>query len=35
MAITNGYITLNLLKSALSINDEIDDDFLELAINAA
>ena len=35
MAITNEYITLNLLKSALSINDEIDDDFLELAINAA
>jgi len=35
MAITNGYITLSLLKSALSINDEIDDDFLELAINAA
>src|SRR6056297_1158759 len=35
MAITNGYITLNILKSALSINDEIDDDFLELAINAA
>lgn len=35
MTITNGYISLNLLKSALSINDEIDDDFLELAINAA
>jgi len=35
MAITNGYISLNLLKSALSINDEIDDEFLELAINAA
>jgi len=35
MAITNGYITLSLLKSALSINDEQDDEFLELAINAA
>jgi len=35
MAITNGYITLDLLKSALSIQDDIDDDFLELAINSA
>jgi len=35
MAITNGYITLSLLKSALSISDELDDEFLELAINAA
>jgi len=35
MAITNGYIELSLLKSALSIQDEIDDDFLELAINSA
>jgi len=35
MAITNGYITLSLLKSALSINDDQDDEFLELAINSA
>ncbi len=35
MAITNGYIELTLLKSALQIQDEIDDDFLELAIGAA
>lgn len=35
MAITNGYIELALLKSALQIQDEIDDDFLELAIGAA
>ncbi len=35
MAITNGYITLSLLKSSLSITDEIDDDFLELAIESA
>lgn len=35
MAITNGYITLNLLKSSLSIDDAIDDEFLELAIESA
>ena len=35
MAITNGYITLSLLKSSLSIDDAIDDDFLELAIESA
>jgi len=35
MAITNGYITLNLLKSSLSIDDNIDDEFLELAIESA
>ena len=35
MAITNGYITLDLLKSALQINDTQDDAFLELAINSA
>lgn len=35
MAITNGYITLNLLKSSLSIEDSIDDEFLELAIESA
>lgn len=34
MAITNGYITLNLLKSSLSIEDNIDDEFLELAIES-
>jgi len=35
MAITNGYITLSLLKSSLQIEDTIDDDFLELAIESA
>lgn len=35
MAITNGYITLSLLKSSLSIEDTIDDEFLELAIESA
>lgn len=35
MAITNGYIELSLLKSALQIQDDIDNDFLELAINSA
>jgi len=35
MAITNGYITLNLLKSSLSIEDTVDDEFLELAIESA
>jgi len=35
MAITNGYITLNLLKSSLFIEDTISDEFLELAIESA
>lgn len=37
MAITNGYITLSLLKSSLQIpaDDTQDDEFLELAIESA
>jgi hypothetical protein len=37
MAITNGYITLNELKQAMSIpvSDIIDDDMLEIAIESA
>jgi len=37
MAITNGYITLDLLKSSLQIptDDTQDDDFMELAIESA
>lgn len=35
MAITNGYCTLNELKSALRITDSLDDTLLENAIEAA
>lgn len=35
MAITNGYVTLNLLKSSLQIEDNFLDEFLELAIESA
>ena len=35
MAITNGYIELSLLKSSLQIEDNLLDDFLELAIESA
>jgi hypothetical protein len=35
MAINNGYIELNLLKSSLQIEDNSLDDFLELAIEGA
>ena len=35
MAVTNGYVTLTLVKKALRITDEIDDDILELSIEAA
>lgn len=35
MAITNGYATLNQLKSSLRIVDNIDDSALELAIESA
>ncbi len=35
MAINNGYIELNLLKSSLQIEDNLLDDFLELAIEGA
>jgi len=35
MAITNGYISLSLLKSSLQIEDNLLDDFLELAIESA
>lgn len=35
MAITNGYATLAQVKSALRITDSVDDDLLELSINAA
>lgn len=35
MAITNGYITLDLLKSSLFIEDTTTDEFLELAIESA
>jgi len=35
MAVTNGYISLSLLKSSLQIEDSLLDDFLELAIESA
>ena len=35
MAVTNGYVSLALVKKALRITDEIDDDILELSIEAA
>lgn len=35
MAITNGYVTLSDVKSALRITDDIDDTILELSIEAA
>lgn len=35
MAITNGYCTLAQVKTALRIDDDIDDELLELAIEAA
>ena len=35
MAITNGYCTLAQVKASLRITDSVDDDLLELAINAA
>lgn len=35
MAITNGYCTLSQLKASLRITDSVDDDLLELAIEAA
>lgn len=35
MAVTDGYVTLDLVKKALRITDEIDDDILELSIEAA
>jgi len=35
MAVTNGYISLSLLKSSLQIDDTLLDDFLELAIESA
>lgn len=35
MAITNGYCTLAQVKSSLRITDSVDDDILELAVEAA
>ncbi len=35
MAVTNGYVSLDLVKKALRITDNIDDDILELSIEAA
>jgi hypothetical protein len=35
MAITNGYCSLNEMKAALRITDSVDDELLELSINAA
>lgn len=35
MAVTNGYVSLSLVKKALRITDNIDDDILELSIEAA
>jgi hypothetical protein len=35
VAVTNGYVSLALVKKALRISDNIDDDFLELSIEAA
>ena len=35
MAVTNGYVSLALVKKALRITDNIDDEILELSIEAA
>jgi len=35
MAVTNGYVDLALVKKALRITDDIDDEILELSIEAA
>ena len=35
MAVTNGYVSLALVKKALRVTDDIDDDILELSIEAA
>lgn len=35
MAITNGYVSLSEVKAALRITDSVDDDLLELSIEAA
>lgn len=35
MAITNGYATLSEVKAALRLTDSVDDDLIEIAINAA
>ncbi len=35
MAITNGYCSLSEIKAALRITDSVDDDLLELSVNAA
>jgi hypothetical protein len=35
VAVTNGYVSLTLVKKALRITDDIDDDILELSIEAA
>jgi hypothetical protein len=35
VAVTNGYVSLTLVKKALRITDNIDDDILELSIEAA
>jgi len=35
VAVTNGYVQLTLVKKALRITDDIDDDILELSIEAA
>lgn len=35
MAVTNGYVSLELVKKALRITDNIDDEILELSIEAA
>ena len=35
MAVTNGYVSLALVKKALRITDDIDDEILELSIEAA
>jgi hypothetical protein len=35
VAVTNGYVSLALVKKALRITDDIDDDILELSIEAA
>jgi len=35
VAVTNGYVSLDLVKKSLRITDDIDDDILELSIGAA
>lgn len=35
MSVTNGYVSLDLVKKALRITDDIDDQILELSIEAA